>query len=139
MDAAYEKSDKKSRAYSGKGSSTESMEEEVELDQIEVFTIAEEMPSFPGEKGDLEKFIVSNIIYPEDAKENGISGKVFVTFVVNKTGEISDIRILKGIGYGCDEAVIELIESMPKWNPGKQRNKPVSVQYNLPVEFKLTE
>jgi protein TonB len=71
------------------------------------------------------------------ALESGIQGKVFVTFVVEKDGQISDIRVLRGIGGGCDAEAIRVVKSMPNWKPGRQRNMPVRVQFNLPVRFIL--
>ena len=71
------------------------------------------------------------------AKESGIQGMVYVTFVVERDGSITDVRVLRGIGGGCDEEAIRVVSAMPKWTPGKQRGKPVRVQYNLPVRFTL--
>ncbi len=110
-------------------------EEPVEEEQI--FTIVEEMPSFPGGEAELFKYLGKNVKYPTMAQESGISGVVYVTFVVAKDGKISDVRVLRGIGGGCDEEAIRVVKSMPSWKPGKQRGKPVSVQYNLPIRFTL--
>ena len=85
----------------------------------------------------LFKYLSKNLEYPTMASENGIQGRVIVGFVVGKDGSISDVKVLRGIGGGCDEAAKEVIENMPKWNPGKQRGRPVKVQYTLPVIFKL--
>ena len=71
------------------------------------------------------------------AKNAGISGKVYITFVVEKDGSITDVKVLRGIGGGCDEEAVRVVQSMPRWSPGKQRGKPVRVQYNLPVRFTL--
>ena len=71
------------------------------------------------------------------ALESGIQGKVFVTFVVEKDGHISDVTVRRGIGGGCDEEAIRVVQSMPPWKPGKQRNMPVRVQFNLPIRFIL--
>jgi protein TonB len=71
------------------------------------------------------------------AKESGIQGTVYVTFVVEKDGSITDVRVLRGIGGGCDEEAVRVVKNSPKWSPGKQRGKPVRVQYNLPVKFIL--
>jgi protein TonB len=75
--------------------------------------------------------------YPEEAKELGVQGKVFVTFVVEIDGSISNVRVLRGIGSGCDDEAVRVVKSMPKWIPGKQRGVPVRVQFNLPINFKL--
>ncbi|MEZ5083006.1 MAG: energy transducer TonB [Bacteroidales bacterium] len=71
------------------------------------------------------------------ARESGIQGRVFVTFVVERDGNITDVKILRGIGGGCDEEALRVIKNMPKWTPGKQRGKPVRVQFNMPIMFKL--
>jgi protein TonB len=75
--------------------------------------------------------------YPEEAKELGVQGKVFVTFVVEVDGSITDVKVLRGIGSGCDDEAVRVVKSMPKWVPGKQRGVPVRVQFNLPINFKL--
>ena len=103
----------------------------------EIFTIVEQMPSFPGGDEALFKFLGKNINYPQMAADAGITGMVYVTFVVEKDGSVADARILKGIGGGCDEEALRVVKQMPKWSPGKQRGKSVKVQYNLPVRFTL--
>ena len=85
----------------------------------------------------LKAFIERNLVYPQWAKDNKIEGKVFVTFVVEKDGSISGVKVLRDIGYGCGAEAIRVVMKMPKWKPGKQRGKPVRVQYNLPIVFKL--
>jgi len=104
-----------------------------------VFTIVEEMPSFPG--GDIErnKFLSGNIVYPQQAAENGVQGTVYISFIVDIKGKISDVKVLRGIGGGCDEEAVRVVEMMPKWLPGKQNGKRVRVLYNMPVYFKLTQ
>lgn len=103
----------------------------------EIFTVVEEQPSYPGGDEARMKFLIDNIKYPEEAKELGVQGKVFVTFVVEVDGSITDVRVLRGIGAGCDEEAIRVVKSMPKWVPGKQRGVPVRVQFNLPIKFTL--
>ncbi len=105
--------------------------------QAEIFTVVEEQPGYPGGEEARISFLQQNIKYPEEAKELGIQGKVFVTFVVEVDGSISDVRVLRGIGGGCDEEAIRVVRSMPKWVPGKQRGVPVRVQFNLPIKFTL--
>jgi TonB family protein len=111
--------------------------EETESEEIQIFMVVEQMPEFPGGEEKLYKFLAENIHYPQMAKESGIQGRVFVTFVVERDGSVVDIRVLRGIGGGCDEEAIRVVKAMPKWIPGKQRGKPVRVQYNLPVKFTL--
>lgn len=113
----------------------EKQEEEVE--EPEIFLIVEQMPSFPGGESALVKYLSNNIKYPPVARENGITGTVYLTFVVDGAGAVKDVKVLRGIGGGCDEEAKRVVMSMPKWTPGKQRGKNVSVQYNLPVKFSL--
>lgn len=112
----------------------EAVEEVVEE---QVFTIVEEMPSFPGGEAALMKYLANNIKYPAIAKEANIQGTVFVTFVVDEKGDVKDVKVLRSLGGGTDEEAIRVVKSMPKWSPGKQRGKPVKVQYNLPIRFTL--
>lgn len=103
-----------------------------------VFTIVEEMPQFPGGgEAALIKYLQSNIKYPAMARENGIEGIVYVTFVVDRDGKVKDAKILRGKGAGLDEEALRVVRSMPDWKPGKQNGRSVAVQYNLPVNFKL--
>lgn len=111
--------------------------EEEEYEEPEIFTIVEDMPSFPGGEAALFKYLGENIKYPAMAKDAGITGTVFVTFVVKEDGTVSGVRVLRGIGGGCDEEAIRVVQGMPKWKPGKQRGKAVRVQYNLPIRFVL--
>ncbi len=113
----------------------EDVHEEVAEEQI--FTIVEEMPSFPGGDAALMKYLGNSIKYPAIAKDAGIQGTVYVTFVVDEKGNVKDVKVLRSIGGGCDEEAIRVVENMPKWKPGKQRGKPVKVQYNLPIRFTL--
>ncbi len=103
----------------------------------QIFTIVEEMPSFPGGEAKMMEYLAKSIKYPQMAIDAQISGVVYVTFVVDKAGKISDVKVLRGIGGGADEEAIRVVKAMPQWKPGKQRGKPVSVQYNLPVRFTL--
>ena len=111
--------------------------EEEEVVEQEIFQIVEEMPAYPGGEGKLYEYLGKNIKYPQIARESGIQGRVFVNFVVEPDGSVSNVKVLRGIGGGCDEEAIRVIKSMPKWKPGKQRGKAVRVQYTIPVVFKL--
>ncbi|NQY67063.1 MAG: energy transducer TonB [Flavobacteriales bacterium] len=113
----------------------EIIEEEVVED--EVFMVVEKMPEFPGGIPAMMKYLGKNIKYPELAKEAGISGRVFVTFVIDKSGKVNKVKLLRGIGGGCDEEAIRVVKAMPPWTPGKQRGKAVSVQFNLPINYDL--
>ena len=112
-------------------------EEEESSDDQQIFMVVESMPKFPGGEVALHKYLAENIRYPEMAKESGIQGRVFVTFVIEKDGSVTDVKVLRGIGGGCDEEAVRVVKNMPKWTPGKQRGKPVRVQFNLPVKFTL--
>lgn len=105
--------------------------------EAEIFTVVEEQPGYPGGEEARMKYLKESIRYPEEAKELGIQGRVFVTFVVEVDGSITDVRVLRGIGGGCDEEAVRVVRGMPKWVPGKQRGVPVRVQFNLPIRFTL--
>ncbi len=115
----------------------EPKEEEVHKD--EVFLIVEQSPEFPGGLQALYKFVADNIRYPAQASRLGIQGLVYVTFIVDQEGQVQNASILKGIGAGCDEEAIRIVQSMPPWKPGKQRGRPVKVKYTLPIKFTLRQ
>ena len=102
-----------------------------------VFTVVEEMPSFPGDDESRVRLLTENIKYPQMAKESGIQGTVYVTFVIDERGRVADVKVLRGIGGGCDEEAIRVVKMMPPWNAGKQSGKPVRVQFNMPIKFTL--
>lgn len=95
------------------------------------------MPEFVGGEKALFQYLGDHIRYPQIAREAGISGKVYLTFVVDTNGVISNIEVLKGIGGGCDEEAVRVLRNMPPWNPGKNNGQPVRVHFNLPVNFTL--
>lgn len=103
----------------------------------EVFTVVEQVPEFPGGMRALGMYLARNLRYPKEAQQSRIQGRVFVQFVVTQQGDIQNLRVLKGIGGGCDEEAVRVVSQMPKWNPGKQNGEAVSVQYNLPIQFQL--
>lgn len=102
----------------------------------EIFQVVENMPEFPD--GSPTKWINKNIKYPVLAQENGIQGKVFVQFVVEKDGSITDVKVARGVDASLDKEAVRVVKSMPKWKPGKQRGKPVRVAYTLPINFQLS-
>jgi len=110
--------------------------EEMEADSA-IFLVVESMPGFPGGDDSLASYLERNLRYPGAAIENRIQGRVFVTFVIEEDGSVTNVRILRGIGGGCDEEAVRVVRMMPRWIPGKQRGQPVRVQYNLPVKFTL--
>ncbi|MDX2072472.1 MAG: TonB family protein, partial [Haliscomenobacter sp.] len=105
----------------------------------EMLKVVEQMPSYPGGQGDLLKFLATNINYPKTAKDNGIEGMVVVQYVIEKDGSITNAKVVKGIGAGCDEEALRVVNAMPKWIAGKQRGQAVAVQFNLPIRFKLDD
>ena len=111
--------------------------EEEEVEEQQIFMVVENAPSFPGGDAARMKFLQDNIKYPQMARESGIQGTVYVTFVVERSGAVTDVKILRGIGGGCDEEAVRVVQNMPKWEPGKQRGKPVRVQFNMPIKFTL--
>ena len=111
--------------------------EEEEVVEQEIFQIVEEMPTFPGGEQKLLEYVAKNVKYPQIARESGIKGRVFISFVVEPDGSVSNVKVLRGIGGGCDEEAMRVVKSMPKWKPGKQRGKAVRVSYMLPVNFQL--
>jgi protein TonB len=102
-----------------------------------IFTVVEQQPEFPGGISEMYKYLGKNIKYPSAASRANVSGKVFMTFVVNTDGSIQDVQVLKGLGFGCDEEATRVVKSMPKWKPGRQSGRPVRVKYNLPINFQL--
>lgn len=112
-------------------------EEETEADEAQVFFIVEDMPEFPGGELALRKYIANAIKYPVIAQENGIQGKVYVTFVVDKDGSVSDARIARGVDPSLDKEALRVVNILPKWKAGKQRGKPVRVSYTVPINFVL--
>ena len=102
-------------------------------------TIVEQMPVFPGGELEMMKYIQKNVQYPQVEKEAGISGTCYVTFVVEKDGSITDVKVLRGVsgGSGCDKEAIRVVKSMPSWKAGKQNGREVRVQFNLPIKFTL--
>jgi len=113
----------------------EEMPEEEAVDEI--FTIVEDQPTPSGGMQAFYQYVQKNLKYPAQARRMGIEGKVFVQFIVDKDGALSDVQAVKGIGAGCDEEAVRVIQGAPKWKPGKQRGRPVRVRMILPITFKL--
>ena len=108
------------------------IEEEEEEEEQQIFTVVENDPEFPGGMEALYKYLAQNIKYPQLARDNNITGRVYVTFVVERDGSITGCKVLRDIGGGCGAEAVRVVKSMPKWTPGKQRGKAVRVQFNLP-------
>lgn len=114
------------------------MESEEASNEPDFFTVVEEMPSFPGGEEKLHLFLKENLVYPQMARESGIQGKVYVQFMVETDGRVTDVQLLRDIGGGCGAEAIRVVKMMPRWNPGKQRSKPVRVRFSMPVNFVLS-
>ena len=102
-----------------------------------VFDVVEQMPSFPGGPSALMQYLSSNIKYPVVAQENGVQGRVVVSFVVERDGSITDVNVLRSVDPSLDKEAVRVVKSMPKWNPGKQNGSAVRVKYQVPVSFRL--
>ena len=132
MNTPSEEADKKVKYTEVKVEETEaSQKEEV------IFHVVEQMPEFPGGMGEAMKFLAKNIKYPASAQQAKIEGRVIVQFVVDKDGSISDVKIARGVSPDLDAEAMRVVSLMPKWNPGKQRGKAVSVKYTMPIMFRL--
>ncbi len=111
----------------------------VEEEAPQIFVSVEEMPGFPGGEAKLFEYLGKNIQYPQMEKENGISGTVYVYFVINKQGKVQDVKVARGVkgGGGLDKEAMRVIKNMPDWSVGKQNGRPAMVQFTLPVKFVL--
>ena len=104
-----------------------------------IYNVVEVAPEFPGGMDKMASYLSENIKYPEEAKEKGVSGRVFISFVIEKDGLVTDVKVMRSIGGGCDEEAVRVVKAMPKWKPGLQKGKPVRVSYVLPIFFKLDD
>lgn len=108
-------------------------------DERGIYQIVEEMPEFPGGEEAIREFVVKNIQYPQKAIDAGAYGRVFVGFVIEPDGSVSNVTLLRGIGFGCDEEAMRVVKMMPKWQPGMQNGEAVRVSYMIPINFKLED
>ncbi len=106
-------------------------------EETKVFDVVEQMPSFPGGPSALMQYLGSNIKYPVVAEENGVQGRVVCTFVVERDGSITDVRVVKSVDPSLDREAVRVVKSMPRWIPGKQNGSAVRVKYTVPVTFRL--
>ena len=113
------------------------VEEEEEEEEAQVFFIVEEMPEFPGGEAALRRFIANAIKYPQIAQENGIQGRVYIQFVVDKDGSVTQASVARGVDPSLDKEALRVVNSLPKWKAGMQRGKPVKVSYTVPINFQL--
>ena len=103
----------------------------------EFFMVVENMPEFPGGDLGLMKYIKKNVNYPKIAKEYNITGKVYISFIVDKTGSVTNVKVVRGVDKNLDAEAVRVIKSLPKYKPGKQRGKAVRVMLTVPVNFTL--
>ena len=108
-------------------------------DMVDVYMIVEQMPEFPGGEAELIHYISKNIHYPQAAKEKGIQGRVFIGFVIEKDGSVSNVRNLRSVDSELDAEAMRVVESMPKWKPGMHNGEFVRVSYQIPILFKLED
>ena len=102
------------------------------------FDVVEQMPDFPGGSAELMKYLTENVKYPEEAYSKGEQGRVILTFIVEPDGSITNVKVVKSVSEAIDAEAIRVVESMPKWIPGKQSGKAVRVKYTIPVTFRLS-
>lgn len=100
--------------------------------------ITDEMPQFGNSYEDIYKWLQKHIRYPQQAIDAAVEGKVYVSFIINTDGSVSDVSVIRGIGFGCDEEAMDAIKEMPKWKSGKQQGTPVRVKMTVPIDFKLS-
>ncbi|MFB9842118.1 energy transducer TonB [Mucilaginibacter ginsenosidivorans] len=110
-----------------------------EEDPNKIFTAVEQEPTPVNGMAAFYKYLGNNIRYPAVAKENNVQGKVFMQFVVEKDGSLTDVKVIRGIGSGCDQEAVRVLQNAPKWRPGIQNGRPVRVQYNVPISFTLQQ
>ncbi len=104
-------------------------------DSEDVFTVVEAQPRFPGGEAALYNYLQSTVIYPESARKAGVKGRVFVTFVVRKDGQLTDVATVLGLHPACDEEALRVVRAMPRWKPGQQSGCSVHVKFNIPISF----
>lgn len=105
----------------------------------DIFVNVEEMPEFPGGNNGLLKYLASSVKYPEIARINNVQGKVYVSFVINKKGEVTHVAIARGVDSNLDREALRVVNSMPLWKPGRQNNENVNVSYTVPINFVLKQ
>lgn len=110
---------------------------QAQVDENGVYMVCDEMPKYPNGMQELMKFLQKNINYPEDCEKAGVQGRVIVQFVVDKEGNIIEPKVVRGIHESLDKEALRVIKMMPKWEPGKQDGKPVSVKHTVPIAFKV--
>ena len=123
-------------AQSG-SSQTDSTLAPVDPEEDRIFTAVEQQPQFPGGDKEMLKFLAKTIRYPENSKDNGVMGTVYLTYVVTKAGKVEDVKVARGVAADLDAEAVRVVKLMPDWSPGKMNGKPVNVLYNHPIRFVL--
>lgn len=113
------------------------VKQEEEVDEVINFYVIEDKPEFPGGEAALLQWVAKNTQYPPIAKDMGIKGKVFVQFIIDKEGKVTNVEIIRGVDPSLDKEALRVVKSMPAWKPGKQRGKPVKVSFQIPINFTL--
>ena len=113
------------------------VEPPVEVAEETLVLIPEVQPEFPGGLSGLYEYLANNIVYPSHAQRIGIEGRVFVEFIVDKDGSVTEVKVVKGVGAGCDEEALRVMEALPNFTPGKQGGRPVKVKMVIPIYFRL--
>lgn len=103
----------------------------------EIYSVVSQDPQYPGGQEAMAKFLSDNLVYPAEARDKGITGRVVVTFVVEKDGNVSNVKVLRDIGGGCGAEAVRVVKKMPRWKPGKANGKAVRTQFTLPLNFSL--
>lgn len=112
--------------------------QESQNDEKEVYTIVETMPLYPGGDKELLEFVSNNVEYPKKAKDAGITGVVYVSYIVNKKGKVKKVRVVRGADKLLNKAAVKCIKKIKGYKPGTQKGKPVNVQFTIPIRFNLT-
>lgn len=103
----------------------------------EVLLFADQMPEFPGGEQALRRFIAAAVRYPLVAQENGVEGTVFLSFVIDEEGQVTQIAVMRGVNSSLDKEAVRVVQNMPRWKPGRQAGRTVKVQYQIPIVFQL--
>ena len=120
-----------------KNDADETSSQKPQVTQDSIYRVTEVMPQYPGGPNEMMKYIQENIKYPQSAKDNKIEGRVFVSFVVEKDGSITNAAVMRGIDKECDAEALRVVASMPKWTPGQQDGKNVRTQFTIPIYYKF--
>jgi len=134
LNADQERSDTTNSGTSNNGSSNGVLDGSG-TDDNAIYTYVQEAPAFPGGEQALKSFVQHNIVYPKLAKQNKIQGRVYVSFVVEKNGSLTDIKVVQGIGAGCDDEALRVVRLMPKWKPGRRQGHEVRCYISMPLNF----